>query len=56
MVHYTGDLNALVGSFGPKLRQFLVGNDDRQLEIGDEVKRISREENLLQDTIGQIPQ
>jgi len=47
---YPGDLRALVGSFGPKLKQFAFGDDDRPLEIGDEIKSISGEETFLQDT------
>src|SRR5213078_3919912 len=47
---YPGDLRALVGSFGPKLRQFAFGADDRPLELGDEVKSISAEETFLTDT------
>lgn len=47
---YPGDLRALVGSFGPKLKQFAVGVDDRPLELGEEVKSISGEETFLQDT------
>jgi len=47
---YPGDLRALVGSFGPKLRQFAIGEDDRPLELGDEIKSISAEETFLQDT------
>jgi DNA polymerase-4 len=47
---YSGDLRALVGSFGPKLKQFAFGEDDRPLEIGDEIKSISNEETFLQDT------
>ena len=47
---YTGDLRALVGSFGPKLKQFAFGEDDRALEMGDEVKSISGEETFLVDT------
>jgi DNA polymerase-4 len=47
---YTGDLRALVGSFGPKLKQFAVGEDDRPLELGDEIKSISGEETFLKDT------
>jgi len=47
---YAGDLRALVGSFGPKLKQFAFGEDDRPLEIGDEIKSISGEETFLQDT------
>ncbi len=47
---YSGDLRALVGSFGPKLKQFAFGEDDRPLEIGDEIKSISNEETFLKDT------
>ena len=47
---YTGDLRALVGSYGPKLKQFAFGEDDRPLELGEEIKSISGEETFLQDT------
>ena len=47
---YAGDLRALVGSFGAKLKQFAFGEDDRPLEIGDEIKSISNEETFLKDT------
>ena len=47
---HTGDLRALVGSFGPKLKQFALGQDDRPLELGDDIKSISGEETFLQDT------
>jgi DNA polymerase-4 len=47
---YAGDLRALVGSFGPKLKQYAFGEDDRPLEIGDAIKSISGEETFLQDT------
>ena len=47
---YAGDLRALVGSFGPKLKQFAFGEDDRPLELGDEIKSISGEETFLKDT------
>ena len=47
---YPGDLRALIGSFGPKLKQFAFGEDDRPLEIGDEIKSISGEETFLKDT------
>jgi DNA polymerase IV len=47
---YTGDLRALVGSFGPRLKQFAFGQDDRPLELGDDVKSISGEETFLRDT------
>jgi len=47
---YKGDLRALAGSFGPKLKQFAFGEDDRPLELGDEIKSISGEETFLEDT------
>jgi DNA polymerase-4 len=47
---YRGDLRALVGSFGPKLKSFAFGQDDRPLELGDEIKSISGEETFLKDT------
>ncbi len=47
---YSGDLRALVGSFGPTLKQFAFGQDDRPLELGDEIKSISGEETFLKDT------
>jgi DNA polymerase-4 len=47
---YKGDLRALVGSFGTKLKQFAFGEDDRPLELGNEVKSISSEETFSKDT------
>lgn len=47
---YRGDLRALVGSFGPTLKRFAFGEDDRPLELGDEIKSISSEETFLHDT------
>src|SRR5215472_1233781 len=47
---YRGDLRALVGSFGPTLKRFAFGEDDRPLELGDEIKSISSEETFLRDT------
>jgi DNA polymerase-4 len=47
---YEGDLRALVGSFGPRLRQFALGEDDRPLELGDDIKSISGEETFPRDT------
>ena len=47
---YPGDLRALAGSFGPKLKLFAFGDDDRPLEPGDAVKSISSEETFLRDT------
>jgi len=47
---YQGALRALVGSFGPTLKRFALGEDDRPLELGDEIKSISGEETFLKDT------
>jgi DNA polymerase-4 len=47
---YPGDLRALVGSWGPELKRFASGEDDRALELGDEVKSISSENTFLRDT------
>lgn len=47
---YPGDLRALVGSFGPQLRRFALGEDERPLALGEELKSISEEETFLQDT------
>ncbi len=47
---HPGDLRALVGSFGPRLKQFAFGEDDRPLELGDEIKSISGEETFPKDT------
>lgn len=47
---YPGDLRALVGSWGPELKRFAFGDDDRPLDLGDEVKSISSENTFLRDT------
>jgi nucleotidyltransferase/DNA polymerase involved in DNA repair len=47
---YPGDLRALVGSWGPILKRFAFGDDDRPLELGDEIKSISSENTFLRDT------
>jgi len=47
---YAGDLRALVGSFGSKLKEFAFGEDDRPLELGEDIKSISGEETFLKDT------
>jgi DNA polymerase-4 len=47
---FPGDLRAQVGSFGPTLKRFAFGEDDRPLELGDEIKSISNEETFLRDT------
>src|SRR5207245_3401245 len=43
-------LRALVGSFDSTLKRFAFGEDDRPLELGDEVKSISSENTFLHDT------
>jgi DNA polymerase-4 len=48
---YPGDLRALVGVFSQRLRAFAFGNDERPLELGDEIKSISSEETFEQDTM-----
>jgi DNA polymerase-4 len=47
---YPGDLRALVGSFAGQLKRFAFGEDDRPLELGDDIKSISGEETFLHDT------
>jgi DNA polymerase-4 len=47
---YMGDLRALVGSWGPTLKQYAFGEDNRPLELGDEIKSISAEETFERDT------
>ena len=47
---YSGDLRAVVGSWGPELKRFAFGEDDRPLDLGDEVKSISSETTFLRDT------
>lgn len=47
---YPGDLRALAGSFGSKLKRFAMGEDDRPLELGEAIKSISGEETFLKDT------
>ena len=47
---YKGDLRALVGSWGPELKRFAFGEDNRALELGDDIKSISSENTFLKDT------
>lgn len=47
---YSGDLRALVGSWGATLRRFAWGEDDRPLEFGDDIKSISAENTFAVDT------
>ena len=37
-------------AFGPKLKEFAFGRDERPLDSGDEIKSISGEETFLKDT------
>jgi len=47
---YKGDLRALVGSWAPRLKQLAFGEDDRPIELGDDIKSISAEETFDRDT------
>jgi len=47
---HPGDLRALVGSWGPELKRFAQGEDDRPLDLSDDVKSISSENTFLRDT------
>ena len=47
---FTGDLRSFVGSFGPTLKRFAFGEDDRALELDSQTKSISSENTFLQDT------
>lgn len=47
---HPGDLKALVGSWGPVLRSFAMGVDDRPLSQDDSVKSISSENTFSADT------
>lgn len=44
------DLRSLVGSWGPELRRMAFGEDDRPLDLDDEVKSISSENTFDRDT------
>lgn len=47
---FNGDLRAYVGAWGPVLKRMALGEDDRPLDLGDEVKSISSENTFLVDT------
>jgi DNA polymerase-4 len=47
---HPGDLRALIGSFGPTLKRFAMGEDDRPLDLSGETKSISSENTFLKDT------
>jgi DNA polymerase-4 len=44
------DLRSLVGSWGRDLKRMAYGEDDRPLDLGDEVKSISSENTFARDT------
>lgn len=48
---FAGDLRAVAGSFGPVLRKFAFGEDDRPLDLTSERKSISSENTFLRDTM-----
>ncbi|MBX3733735.1 MAG: DNA polymerase IV [Verrucomicrobiae bacterium] len=47
---FPGELQSFAGSFGPTLKRFAFGDDDRPLDLGDTVKSISSENTFLSDT------
>lgn len=47
---FVGDIRAVAGSFGPVLRRYAFGQDDRPLELNSEAKSISSENTFLKDT------
>jgi DNA polymerase-4 len=47
---HPGDLRSLVGSFGPTLKRYAFGDDDRPLDLDGSIKSISAEETFAADT------
>jgi len=47
---FAGDMRAIAGSFGPILRRYAFGEDDRALDFNSERKSISSENTFLRDT------
>ena len=47
---YPSDLRSIMGSWAVELRRFAFGEDDRPLDLSDEVKSISSENTFLKDT------
>jgi DNA polymerase-4 len=47
---YAGDLRSAVGSWGTELKRMAFGEDDRPLDLGDDIKSVSAENTFLQDT------
>ena len=50
MQDFTGDLRSFVGSWGTALKRMAMGEDDRPLDLGDDIKSVSSENTFLQDT------
>ena len=48
--NHSGDLRSVVGSWGPELKRFAMGEDPRELDFSDEVKSISSENTFSRDT------
>lgn len=47
---YPGNLESLMGNFGPALKRYSLGEDDRSVEAADSVKSISSETTFMKDT------
>lgn len=47
---YPTDLRHLLGSFGPALKRYALGEDDREIGGRDEVKSVSSENTFYEDT------
>ena len=47
---YPGNLESLMGNFGPALKRYSLGVDDRPVESGDSIKSISSETTFMKDT------
>lgn len=47
---HPGDLRALVGSWGPVLKRYAFGDDDRPLSLDETIKSISSENTFASDT------
>lgn len=47
---HPSDLSAIAGSFGPVLKRYAMGEDDRPLDLSNDRKSISSEETFAQDT------
>jgi DNA polymerase-4 len=47
---YPGKLESLMGNFGPALKRYSLGEDDRPVEAEDSIKSISSETTFMKDT------